>query len=79
MRQGPCWAILIPRYSALVINTTVTYREFDLALDFQGVADVEIYNANVGWRYGNENFSEDFYDNRWHGQLTSNSYPSAKI
>jgi TonB-linked SusC/RagA family outer membrane protein len=67
-----------PRYS-YGINTTVAYKDFDLALDFQGVADVEIYNANVGWRYGNENFSKDFYDNRWHGQGTSNTYPSAKI
>lgn len=67
-----------PRYS-YGINTTVTYKQFDLALDFQGVADVQVYNANIGWRYGNENFSKEFFDNRWHGQGTSNTYPSAKI
>ena len=67
-----------PKYS-YGINTSVTYKEFDLTLDFQGVADVDVYNANVGWRYGNENFSKDFFDNRWHGQGTSNTYPSAKI
>lgn len=61
------------------INTTWGYKNFDLMLDFQGVAGVEIYNANLGLRYGNENFTKDFYDNRWHGQGTSNSYPSAKI
>jgi hypothetical protein len=48
-------------------------------LDFQGVAKVDIYNANLGWRYGNENFTKDFYDNRWHGEGTSNTYPSANI
>ena len=57
----------------------MNYKQFDLSLDFQGVADVDIYNANIGWRYGNENFSKDFYDNRWHGAGTSNTYPSAKI
>jgi TonB-linked SusC/RagA family outer membrane protein len=67
-----------PKYT-YGINTNWAYREFDLTVDLQGVADIQIYNANVGWRYGNENFSKDFYDHRWHGQGTSNSYPSAKI
>lgn len=61
------------------INTTVAYKEFDLSLDFQGVAGVEIYNANLGFRYGTENFTQDFYKNRWHGEGTSNFYPSANI
>lgn len=51
----------------------------DLSLDFQGVAGVEIYNANLGLRYGTENFSQDFYNNRWHGAGTSTTYPSANI
>ena len=68
----------IPRYT-FGINTNWNYKAFDLTLDFQGVADVDVYNANVGWRYGNENFSKDFYNNRWHGAGTSNAYPSAKI
>lgn len=67
-----------PKYS-YGINTNWNYKQFDLSLDFQGVAGVEIYNANVGWRYGNENYSKDFYDNRWHGAGTSNTYPSARI
>ncbi|MCE6988315.1 TonB-dependent receptor [Dyadobacter sp. CY323] len=61
------------------INTSWTYKNIDLSLDFQGVAKIDIYNANLGWRYGNENFTKDFYDNRWHGEGTSNTYPSANI
>lgn len=60
-------------------NTVWNYKAFDLSLDFQGVAGVEIYNANLGLRYGTENFSQDFFDNRWHGEGTSNTYPSANI
>ncbi|MFC0182830.1 hypothetical protein ACFFJX_09745 [Pseudarcicella hirudinis] len=48
-------------------------------MDFQGVAGVDIYNANLGLRFGNENFTKDFYDHRWHGEGTSNTYPSANI
>ncbi|MCO4294242.1 TonB-dependent receptor [Solitalea sp. MAHUQ-68] len=61
------------------INTSFAYKAFDLALDFQGVAGVEIYNANKGVRFGSENYSKDFYDHRWHGEGTSNSYPSANV
>lgn len=67
-----------PRFS-YGINTFFAWKQFDLAIDFQGVAGVEVYNANLGARYGNENFTKDFYDNRWHGEGTSNSYPSAFI
>jgi hypothetical protein len=48
-------------------------------LDFQGVAGVKVYNANKGLRFGAENFSADFYQNRWHGAGTSNTYPSADL
>lgn len=61
------------------VNTSFTFRQFDLMLDFQGVADVSIYNANKGLRFGNENYTQNFYDHRWHGEGTSNSYPSANI
>ena len=67
-----------PKYT-YGINTSWNYKAFDLSLDFQGVAKVDIYNANMGWRYGNENFTKDFFDNRWHGEGTSNTYPSANI
>lgn len=67
-----------PRYS-YGVNTNFSYKQFDFTLDVQGVADVDIYNANKGLRFGAENFSKDFFDNRWHGEGTSNTYPSAKI
>lgn len=61
------------------VNTTFNYKSFDLTLDFQGVAGVDIYNTNLAYRFGNENFTKDFYDNRWHGAGTSNTYPSVNI
>ena len=67
-----------PKYT-YGINTSWNYKWFDLMLDFQGVAKVDVYNANLGWRYGNENFTKDYFDNRWHGEGTSNTYPSANI
>lgn len=67
-----------PKYT-FGFNTNFTYRQFDLTLDFQGVAGVDIYNANLALRYGTENFTEDFYNNRWHGAGTSNLYPSVNL
>ncbi|WP_432714113.1 SusC/RagA family TonB-linked outer membrane protein [Pedobacter sp.] len=61
------------------INTSFEYKNFDLAIDFQGVAGVDVYNSNLAYRFGNENYTKDFYDNRWHGEGTSNTYPSANI
>ena len=67
-----------PKYT-FGFNTSWRYKAFDLAVDLQGIAGVELYNANIGLRYGTENFTKDFYDNRWHGSGTSNVYPSAFI
>ncbi len=67
-----------PKYS-FGLNTSFEYKNFDLALDIQGVAGVDVYNANIAYRFGNENFSKDFYDNRWHGPGTSTTYPSANV
>lgn len=61
------------------INTTVSYKSFDLALDLQGVNGIEIYNGNFALRYGGENYTQDFYNNRWHGEGTSNLYPSVNV
>jgi TonB-linked SusC/RagA family outer membrane protein len=61
------------------INTYVKVKNFDLTLDFQGRADVSVYNANLAYRFGNENFTQDFYQNRWHGPGTSNTYPSVNL
>jgi hypothetical protein len=73
-----CLAARSPKYN-YGINTSFTYKNFDLALDFQGVADVSVYNANIAYRFGNENFTKDFYDHRWHGPGTSNTYPSVNV
>lgn len=61
------------------INTGFRFKNFDLQLDLQGVADVDIYNANRNVRFGNENYDLDFFENRWHGSGTSTSYPSANL
>ncbi|MBC9932116.1 TonB-dependent receptor [Chitinophaga qingshengii] len=61
------------------INTSFNYKNFDLAVEFQGVAGVDVYNANMALRFGNENFTKEFFDKRWHGEGTSNTYPSANI
>ncbi len=60
-------------------NTTLNYKRFDLTLDFQGVSGVSIYNGNFALRFGGENYTQDFYDNRWHGEGTSNVYPSVNV
>ncbi|MGG5208070.1 SusC/RagA family TonB-linked outer membrane protein [Chryseobacterium sp. MIQD13] len=48
--------------------------DFDFAIDFQGVFGNKIYNYNREQRFGNENWDLDFYNNRWTGAGTSNSY-----
>ncbi|MGN8058310.1 SusC/RagA family TonB-linked outer membrane protein [Pedobacter sp. 22163] len=61
------------------LNTNFAYKNFDLTLDIQGVAGVDVFNANLSSRFGNENFTKDFFDNRWTGPGTSNTYPSADL
>jgi len=61
------------------LNTTFNYKNFDLTVDIQGVAGVDIYNANLGNRLGNENFTQQFYDNRWTTAGSSNTYPSTNL
>ncbi|EDM35630.1 putative outer membrane protein [Pedobacter sp. BAL39] len=67
-----------PKYT-YGINTNFAYKNFDLTIDIQGVADVDVFNANLSNRFGNENFTKDFFNNRWTGAGTSNSYPSANL
>jgi TonB-linked SusC/RagA family outer membrane protein len=67
-----------PKYT-YGINTNFAYKNFDLTLDIQGVADVDVFNANLGNRFGNENYTQEFYDNRWTGAGSTNSYPSANL
>lgn len=47
----------------------------DFSVDFQGVSGNKIYNYNREQRYGNESWDLDFYNNRWRGEGTSNTYP----
>ena len=61
------------------VNTYIKYKNVDLTLDFQGRADVSVYNANLAYRFGNENFTQDFYEHRWHGPGTSSTYPSVNL
>lgn len=61
------------------LNTNFRFRNWDFQLDLQGVGDVDVYNANKGVRFGNENYTKDFYDNRWNGPGTSNTYPSPDL
>lgn len=58
-------------------NTYFKYKQFDLEADFSGVGKVSLYNGNEGVRFGYENWTQDFYNNRWHGPGTSNTTPSA--
>lgn len=54
----------------------ITYAAVDFAAEFQGVSGNEIYNFNRNARFGNENWDQDFVDNRWTPQNQSNTYPA---
>jgi len=58
-------------------NIGVKYSNLDLNIYCQGVAGNKIFNSNRMLRYQTENYDLDFYKNRWHGEGTSNSYPSS--
>lgn len=61
------------------LNTNFGYKNFDLTLDIQGVAGVDVFNANLSNRFGNENYTSDFISNRWTGAGSSNTYASASL
>jgi TonB-linked SusC/RagA family outer membrane protein len=61
------------------LNTNFAYKKFDLSLDIQGVGGVEIMNSNLANRFGNENYTRDFFNNRWTAAGSSNSYASAAL
>ena len=58
-------------------NIGVKYSNLDLNVYCQGVAGNKIFNSNRMLRYQTENYDLDFYKHRWHGEGTSNSYPSS--
>jgi hypothetical protein len=58
------------------------YMEFkgvDFEVDLYGQGGNHIYNAKRFRQIGNENYDKDFFDNRWHGEGTSTTYPSADM
>jgi TonB-linked SusC/RagA family outer membrane protein len=59
------------------LNLGAKYADFDINLFCQGVAGNKVFNTNRMLRYQTENYDRDFYDHRWHGEGTSNTYPSA--
>lgn len=56
------------------------YKNLEFSLSTFGQAGNEIYNRKRAVRYtqANFNFDKDFYDNRWTGEGSTNTYPSAK-
>ena len=61
------------------LNTYFRYKALDLQVDIQGVGGIELLNALREVRYGNENYTQDFYNNRWTTTSPSGSTPSANL
>jgi len=56
------------------------FKNFDFGVSFYGIAGNKIVNrlrGNRAW-HADYNFDVDQFENRWTGEGTSNSYPSAK-
>ncbi|HOI87946.1 MAG TPA: TonB-dependent receptor [Lentimicrobium sp.] len=68
----------LPTY-LIGFNATFEYKGFDLSFDLYAQGGNKIYNAKRAQRLGNENYDLDFYENHWHGEGTSNNYPSADL
>lgn len=69
----------IPKFSYGLI-TGVQYKDFEFNMTIAGVMGNKIYNRKRALRYAqtNYNYDYDMYKHRWHGEGTSNSYPSTK-
>lgn len=57
-------------------NLGAGYKNFDLNVFCQGVAGNKIYNENRALMTASRMYDKEFYDNRWTGEGTSNTYPS---
>ncbi|HQN98349.1 MAG TPA: TonB-dependent receptor [Bacteroidales bacterium] len=68
----------IPK-SQIGFSANLSYSGFDFTVDLYARWGNKIYNAKRAQRLGNENYDLDFYENRWHGEGTSNEYPSADL
>ena len=60
-------------------NLKVSYKNFDLSVDVQGQSGNQILNRKRGEVIftNDTNIDADFAINRWHGEGTTNSYPSS--
>ena len=65
--------------SSLGFSGMFTYAGVDLSFEVYARWGNKIYNAKRDQRLGNENYDLDFYENRWHGEGTSYTYPSADL
>lgn len=61
------------------ISLGLEYKGFDFNLFCQGVSGNKIINENRMLMSLTGNYDKDFYENRWTGPGSSNSYPSALI
>lgn len=68
----------LPTYM-IGFNTTLEFKGVDFSFDLYAQGGNKLYNAKRAQRLGNENYDLDFYENRWHGEGTSSSYPSADL
>jgi TonB-linked SusC/RagA family outer membrane protein len=60
-------------------NIGINYGPLDFSMDMHGVSGNKIYNAKRVGRYGNENYDADFAENRWTGDGSGDTYPSADV
>lgn len=62
------------------VNLGFEYRNFDFELSTYGQAGAQIYNRKRALRYAQStyNFDLDQFENRWTGEGSTNSNPSAK-
>ncbi len=68
----------LPTYN-FALSYYMEYKGIDFQVDLYGQGGNHIYNAKRFRQIGNENYDKDFYDNRWHGEGTSTTYPSADM
>ncbi len=68
----------LPTYN-FTLSYYMEYKGLDFQVDLYGQGGNHIYNAKRFRQIGNENYDKDFYDNRWHGEGTSTTYPSADM
>ncbi len=68
----------LPTYN-FALSYFMKYKGLDFQIELYGQGGNHIYNAKRFRQIGNENYDKDFYDNRWHGEGTSTTYPSADM